>query len=100
MIESKYPIIRAIEESIQTGGGPYSAWYVGISKDPRDRLFKGHNVKKGGDWWIYGQAGSSEVARELEDYFVNVLGTDGDIGTGDATADMIYAYKKAPHTNP
>ena len=53
-----------------------------------------------GDWWIYRQASSSEVAREIESYFVDTLGTDGAPGGGDETTDMVYAYKKAAHTNP
>ena len=100
MAKSKQEIINDIKNYIQKGGGGYSAWYVGISKDARDRLFNGHNVREKGDWWIYSQASSAQVAREIEDYFVNTLGADGATGGGDETADMVYAYEKAAHTNP
>lgn len=100
MAKSKQEIISDIEGFMQKRDGGYSAWYVGISKDARDRLFEGHNVSEKGDWWIYRQASSSQVAREIEDYFVNTLGTDGAVGGGDEAADMVYAYKKAAHTDP
>jgi hypothetical protein len=100
MVESKQEIISDFKEHIQKGGGGYSAWYVGISKDARDRLFSGHNVKEKGAWWLYRRASSSQVAREIEDYFANTLGTDGGAGGGDETADMVYAYKKTADTDP
>lgn len=71
-----------------------------MSKDPRDRLFNGHGVKEKGYGWIYCQAFSSDAARRVEDYFVNTLGTDGDVGGGDKDADYVYAYKKRSYTNP
>jgi len=100
VVKSKSEIINDIKEHIEKGGGGYRAWYVGISNDARDRLFNGHSVREKGDRWIYRQASSSQVAREIEVYFVNILGTDGDTGGGDETTDMVYAYKKSAHTNP
>ena len=100
MVESKQAIINAFEEHIQKGGGGYKAWYVGISSDAYDRLFNQHKVREKEDWSIYNRATSSQVAREIESHFVNIRGTDGDVGGGDETADMVYAYKKAAHTDP
>ena len=100
MTKSKQEIINDIEGHIQRAGGGYRSWYVGISKDARDRLFRGHGVKEKGNWWICSRASSAQVAREIEDFFVNTLGTDGRAGGGDETADIVYAYKKAAHTNP
>ncbi|MCK4788816.1 MAG: hypothetical protein KAV87_34055 [Desulfobacteraceae bacterium] len=100
MAKSKQEIIDDIKSHMQKRGGEYSDWYVGISKDAKDRLFNGHSVKEKEDMWIYTTASSSQVAREVEDYFVNTLNTDGDTGGGDNTSDMVYAYKKAAHTNP
>jgi len=100
MAQSKQEIINDINAYIQKCGEGYRAWYVGISNDARDRLFKSHNVNENGDLWIYRQASSAQVAREIEDYFVNSLGADGGTGGGDVTADKVYAYKKAAHTNP
>jgi hypothetical protein len=96
------------EEQIKTdikaymakGGGSYSSWYVGVSKDPKERLFTGHGVYENGDLWIYRQAYTSNAARNVESYFINTLGTDGGAGGGDKDADWVYAYKKNAHTNP
>ena len=100
MAQSKQEIIDDIQEYMEKGGGDGSAWYVGISKDARDRLFNGHKVKEEDDWWLYRTASSSQVAREIEDYFVDALDTDGAPGGGDETTDTVYAYKKAAHTDP
>ena len=96
MAKSKQQIIADIDGHISKGGGGYSAWYVGISSDAKERLAE-HKVK---GWYIIRTATSSQVAREIEDYFVNTLGTDGGTGGGDETADMVYAYKKVSYTDP
>jgi hypothetical protein len=98
MADTKQGIINAIKEHIQKEGGIDSSWYVGISKDARNRLFNDHNVSEKDAWWIFRQASSSQVAREVEDYFVNTLYTDGGTGGGDDSANMVYAYKKASGT--
>jgi len=94
---SEEQIKREIKAHIAKSGVGYNAWYTGISKNPRDRLFDDHGVR---EWYIYRQAFSSNAARNVEDYFVNTLGTDGDVGGGDENADCVYAYKKTTHTNP
>jgi hypothetical protein len=98
--KTKQEIINDLDAFIKDGGGGYQAWYVGTASDARDRLFNDHKVMEKGDSWIYRQASFSGVAREIEDYFVNTLGTDGGTGRGVVLIVMVYAYKKAPHTNP
>ncbi len=100
MAKTKQEIVGKVDAYIRTGSGGYRAWYVGIASDARERLFTDHKVKEKGDAWIYRGCGSSTIAREIEDYFVNTKGTDGGTGGGDASTDMVYAYKKAPHTDP
>jgi hypothetical protein len=100
MSKSKQEIIDDIGAHISKCGGTNSGWYVGISKNAKDRLFNGHGVREKSDAWIYRTAGSSQTAREIEEYFINIIGTDGSSGGGDDTSDMVYAYKKAAHTNP
>lgn len=100
MAKTKQEIIDEIKAHIAKEGSEYSAWYAGISKDAKDRLFNGHGVKKDGDWWIWRPASSSAVARGIEDYLVNTLGCDGGGGGGDETSDQVYAYKKETHTDP
>ncbi len=100
MAKTKQEIINEILGHMRLCGGNYRDWYVGISKDPRDRLFNGHCANRPIDSWIYRAASSSLAAREVEDYFVNRLGTDGGPGGGDHNSAFVYAYKKAIHTNP
>ncbi len=100
MAKSKGEIIDDIKAHIKKSEYSYSSWYVGISKDARDRLFSDHKVKEEGAWWIYKQASSTQIAREIEDYFVDTLGTAGGPGGGDEDADMVYAYKKENYTDP
>ena len=100
MPQDKQEIIDDIKKYILENRGDYNLWYVGVSSDARKSLFKEHEVKEKGDRWIYKTAISSEIAREVEKYFLIVLGTDGIIGSGEETARMVFAYRKAMHTNP
>ena len=100
MSNTKDQIIADIRAHIAKDGAAYSKWYVGITKDAQNRLFNDHGVIKDGDWWIYRQAYNSQSARDVEDYFVNTCATDGGVGGGDEDSTFVYAYKKAPHTNP
>jgi len=100
MTKTKEDIISDITNYVANYGGRYSSWYVGISNDGRQRLFNGHNVSEGNDPWIYRQASSHQVARAIEQYFIDICGTDGGTGGGDTSSDIVYAYKKAAHTRP
>jgi len=100
MVFSEEQIKSDIKAYIAKEGSSYANWYVGVSDDPKARLFKDHGVREKGDWWIYRQAYSSSAARNVESYFVNTLGTDGGTGGGGEDTDYVYAYKKEKHTNP
>jgi hypothetical protein len=49
----------------------YSNCYVGITSNVNDRLFGDHNVSKENGHWIYQTALSSDIAREIEQYFLD-----------------------------
>jgi len=98
MAKSKETIKWEIKEYIQNGGGSYSNWYVGIASDPRQRLFNDHNIEEKSGYWIFRECESSNVAREIEEYFINTLGTDGSPGGGDYFTKYVYAYKKTSST--
>ncbi len=100
MSVGKQEIIDDIKEYININRGDYDLWYVGVSSSARHSLFTEHKVKEKEDLWIYKTAASAEIAREVERYFLIVLGTDGMIGNGDETARMVYTYRKAIHTHP
>ncbi len=97
---SKNQAIIEIRKHMGQVSAAYSNWYVGIASDARHRLFSDHNVRQRGDRWRFKQCTSSAVAREVEVYFVNTLGTDGGTGGGDAATDKVYAYLKTSRTNP
>ncbi len=94
----KQELINGIKDYVSKNGGSYSDWYVGITSNPESRIFSDHNVNKHGGVWVHGVAPSSQVAREVEDYFINVLGADGGSGGGDFTSTTVYAYKKTSYT--
>jgi len=96
----KQEIIDDIKKYIQEKRGDYGLWYVGVSSNARNSLFSEHKVKEKEDFWIYKTALSSEIAREVEKYFLIVLGTDGLIGNGEETSRMVYTYRKTTHTDP
>jgi len=89
-----------IKNYIDQNGGDYPSWYVGIAANPKDRLIKDHNVDIDNDNWIFSTAESAEAARIIEQYFIEILKTDGGPGGGDENTRSVYAYKKSPHTDP
>ena len=100
MSNGKQEIIDDLKKYIQEKRGDYGLWYVGVSSNARNSLFSEHKVKEKEDFWIYKTALSSEIAREVEKYFLIVLGTDGLIGNGEETSRMVYTYRKTTHTDP
>lgn len=101
MANSKQSIIQVIKDYIANCDGSYPSWnkwYVGITSDPRNRLFKDHRVDENKGGWIHDTAENSFIAREVETYFVNSLGTDGGPGGGDHTTRFVYAYRKTSYT--
>jgi hypothetical protein len=100
MVKPQWSIIHEIDAYIEGAGGEHEEWYVGVASDAEDRLFDDHNVKEKGDQWIFRQCMSSADARDIESHFVIEMGTDGGTGGGDESTDMVYAYRKAAHTEP
>lgn len=98
MSDSKEKIIDDIKKNILKSGGDFSCWYVGISKNAKETLLKQHKLKKD-DFCICRSTDSYEAAKNIKDYFVNTLWTDGG-GGGDDDTKMVYAYKKVVHTIP
>ena len=99
MATKKSIIIKKLHAKIMSDGGFYHDWYVGISKDPNDRLYD-HKVEADFPYQYKEEAWSSKDARDIEEYFVRLLNTDGDPGGGDQSATWIYAFKKGPGTKP
>ena len=96
---TKQEIIDEIDAHIDKCGGNYSQWYVGITEAPKRRVFEEHGVEKGKDPYIWRTTSSSDIARDIEQHFID-LGCDGGSGGGDEDADVVYAYKKSSRTDP
>ena len=91
-------ITNQIKEYIREGGGEYRDWYVGISDNPIDPVTETlllHKVQ--GHRFTYIETISPQVAREVADYFINTLGTEGNLNEGktSGTCQAVYVYKKA-----
>jgi hypothetical protein len=99
MAEDAATIKSDIVDYIDKNGGNYSGWYVGIAQDPRNRLFKDHNVDEIKGGWIYRNAGSKSTAERIEKYFVEELRTKGKPGGGSDDTTSVYAYKIEAYTN-
>jgi len=93
-------ILQEIIDHINKRGGPFNGWYSGIASDPKDRLFKDHNVSEKKGHWIFQGAGSEQSARNIEDDLINIHGTDGGGGGGGPSTTFVYSYKKTPTTKP
>ncbi len=89
---TKQQAIAEIEAHVEECGHAQYGWYVGITKDPRGRLFGDHGVSEKNGAWIYRETSSAGVARDVETYFL-AKGFQGGEGGGDAASVHVYAYK-------
>jgi hypothetical protein len=92
MASSKQVVIADIKSYVANNGGVYSQWYIGITSDPRQRLFNDHAVSEKGGAWIHRECETSTAARDVEDYFIK-LGMQGGPGGGDNSSRTVYAYR-------
>jgi len=100
MLYSGKTIVGRITRHMKKRGGAYSAWVVGISKEPRARLFNMHGVRKVGDAWILMHAETHEAARRVRHYLKRKLSMSAGSGQKDPKADFVYAYRKSANTKP
>ncbi len=96
---SNEQLLSILKQYIMKAGVGYSAWYVGVCRDPKERLFQEHRVVESGGLWVYRRTDSPETAEAVEDLFVNRHGADGRPGT-EENPTYVYAYKKVPGTDP
>lgn len=100
MLKTADQIALEVKNYIFKWNKPYSSWYVGITAEPDKRVFIDHGVRKdNGHGWIYRECQSSNDARNIEAYFINSLGTKGDVGGGDDNSNFVYAYEITNYTN-
>jgi len=84
-------IVSEMKEYVSGWDGRYSEWCVGITENAKQRLFEDYHVNEKNDAWIYRVASSSNVARKIELYFIDI-GAKSDPRTKNEYAE-IYLYK-------
>ena len=89
MASSYNTLINSLYSFMNENGRYYSEFYVGITNDIERRLFNEHNVDNG---YIYDEAYSDDVARKVEQYFLD-KGCKGDTGGGSEDSTYVYSYK-------
>ena len=89
----KDKIIKHFEEYIKEQNSNYGIWYIGQCNEPHGIIL--NIVKRTSSNWMYIETGSSQIAQEVMDYFVNTIGLAienqrDSFGTG----KIVYVYKK------
>ena len=90
-------IIMEILQFIYREGGNPKTWYIGVTHDPRQRLFDEHQVDYQNDAWIYRIATSESEALQVQSYFLEYGLAEGEEGWRPG-ACTVYAYRK--HAEP
>ena len=91
-------ILKDIATYITQCGGNLAGWYIGIAADPQTRLFQDHRVDQASDPWIFREAPTSDLARQIERYMLERGGLRGGPGGGDFNSKFVYAYRINSHT--
>jgi hypothetical protein len=99
MAKSSEIIVMEMLEFIQREGGHPKTWCVGVTNDPRRRLFDEHQVHYQNDAWIYRTVASEGEAQHVQAYFLEFGLAEGEEGWRPG-ACMVYAYRKNIHTEP
>lgn len=98
MLKDYQTIVNEITDHLaKSGRRYYSDFYIGITNDVERRMFSEHNVPREKTWWIYRTASNSDVARQVESYFLK-KGMRGGKGGGDETSNIVYCYAVGPTT--
>ena len=93
-------IIDEIETYIREVGGQYGDWFVGIADNPINPIDEASLLHKVERYrFMYIETISPQAAKAAADYFVNKLGTDGNLNDNrtNGACRAVYVYKKAVH---
>jgi hypothetical protein len=89
---SEEDVIKAeITEYVSGWGGKYSEWRIGITRDARQRLFGDYRINEKSDGWIYRIASSTDIARKIGMYFIDLGAKSDPTVINEDTG--IYLYK-------
>lgn len=92
------PLVAQLEGHLGAHPGPRSAWFVGVARDPRRRLFAEHAVRVEDDAWAWIAAPTETLARAAAHYF-HELGYPGAL-TFALDARVVYVYRRTAWTRP
>ncbi len=98
MLKSKETIFAELDAYVQSYGGHFTDWYVGVSSQPEAEWTR-HHVNPEVDPCISFTCSNAGVAKDLQDFLVNILRADGVAGSGGYECTHLYAYKKNNHTH-
>lgn len=91
-------IIKTIDDLLSKSGKSYfNEFYIGITDNPRRRLFEEHGVSEKNSWWLYIEAIDSETARNVEKHYLE-KGMRGGTGGGNRESHFVYCYTVTPTT--
>ena len=99
-IKKRSEIIREIEDHIHKNGGEFDEWYVGMTENPKVRLFRQHKLREKGDGWICRRTYDGGQAFEVVEYFRTVRQLTSMKATQSEDAVYVYAYRMKEHTSP
>jgi hypothetical protein len=99
MVKSSEIIVMEILEFIQREGGHPRIWCIGVTNDPRRRLFDEHQVHYQKDAWIYRTAMSESEALQVQSYFLEFGLNESEEGWWPG-ACTVYAYRKNINAEP
>ena len=99
VVKSSEIIVKEMLDFIQREGGHPKTWLVGLTNDPRQRLFDEHQVHYQNDAWIYRTAASESEAQQVHANFLEFGMSEGS-GVLRSGSRMVYAYRKSIRTKP
>ena len=90
-------ILAQINTHMNRSGISNRQWYVGITSDIDQCLFRDHGVPKSGYWYIFREAHDADEARLIMDAY-HKAGCKGGGESGDDASTIVYAYVTSAQT--
>ena len=83
---------------IEKQSGQYETWYVDITSNWKNTIFKEHKVPPKGYWWMVRQCFTSVAARSVKESLVELGCEAGSNSEDNRTVVYVYAYLKSDIT--
>lgn len=99
-VKKRSEVIHEIEDHITKNGGSFDEWVIGMTDNPKTRLFGQHKLREKGDGWICRRTFDGGQAFEIVEYFRTVRQLMSVSPSANDDAVYVYAYRRKPHTNP